>query len=904
LPLFTPSNTAISYAQNQAKYQSQYGDLTNLEGFSDIESQANLDLDQYAIPSDIQERSERTALKLNELKKRTPPASKEERYEAIKKELPSIPPAVVESIYDLSPDAIIIFKNNLTKYAAIEDKARQNRFVAKAEESVDAQFSGKSEDEKKALVESAKKAAEQAAEDVRTGEQTEEQASNKLDGYFSKELAKAASFIHQNFLIRYVKELSKYSKDIANATVGSKTLVSEGTDTSKNPVGTILGQGDGYKILTMPTEKLSLLVPKMKLFKVTYGGNSSARVEIERTEIPFPTTSMGYSTTGKIFHQNPDSKDTRSFFKNRDGFGIKSFEWVLSGQDEAAKFVDVGAKLSLYFQDFGQLVAERRNNKGKKYRYLDLILEARDRAAQDKKDKEEAGQLNLLDENNINYIAIEVGWANPQTSEFTSEELEAIEANKQTLLLSIVEHSINFDDSGAGHFTLDIEYHSSYEKMMKSRTVNAIAPDLEACKEIQKITKEIDELKAEQDKIGGKDLSSDIETKTSELTRVKQKAGEQSRTEIFKTLVNNNKIFKIEPTLADILVFQGVNLGVTNAILKQLEVKNQATLTEDISQKVLSIQEDPSEESEQIYFTYFGSIIEAAMENALTKEKIKALGGPDFLANTQLAAFTNIELSGTEVNMYDIPVDVRLLANFLDTEVIEPKKETVPLNVFIKNLMLRIMESKIEEYARQYNSSNREYKTTFITTKDKLIGRQNKTAVKSKLSEGVNFSYLVVYSSPLNGLDRQLPDPKNYYLSKKKDQEENRIYHFSFGGADSIVKTINFEKTDIEGLRTQRIAEGSSPYAVLYNVYNADISMFGNTMFYPGSLVYVNPSNSIGDGGRPWIKGSVFNIMGLGGYHIIRNVTNTISDGVFSTQLKATYVSSGNKVTNLKKEEK
>ena len=80
--------------------------------------------------------------------------------------------------------------------------------------------------------------------------------------------------------------------------------------------------------------------------------------------------------------------------------------------------------------------------------------------------------------------------------------------------------------------------------------------------------------------------------------------------------------------------------------------------------------------------------------------------------------------------------------------------------------------------------------------------------------------------------------------------------------------------------------------------------MFGNTMFYPGSLVYVNPSNSIGDGGRPWIRGSVFNIMGLGGYHIIRNVTNTISDGVFSTQLKATYVSSGNKVTNVKKEEK
>ena len=69
--------------------------------------------------------------------------------------------------------------------------------------------------------------------------------------------------------------------------------------------------------------------------------------------------------------------------------------------------------------------------------------------------------------------------------------------------------------------------------------------------------------------------------------------------------------------------------------------------------------------------------------------------------------------------------------------------------------------------------------------------------------------------------------------------------------------------------------------------------MFGNTLFYPGRLIYVNPAHSLGGSGRPWIEGSVYQVMGLGGYHQIRTVRSQISDGVFSTQLEADFVASG-----------
>ena len=140
-----------------------------------------------------------------------------------------------------------------------------------------------------------------------------------------------------------------------------------------------------------------------------------------------------------------------------------------------------------------------------------------------------------------------------------------------------------------------------------------------------------------------------------------------------------------------------------------------------------------------------------------------------------------------------------------------------------------------------------------------------------------------------------LPDTNDYSKSKSIDSKQNGIYHFVFGSADSIIKNANFQKTEYEFERERRLSEGSNPYAILTNVFDVNIDMYGNTLFYPGSFVYLNPSHAIGDGGRPWKEGSIFNIMGLGGYHIVLGVTNQVTDGIFSTELKLKFVSTGEK---------
>tara|TARA_R100001480_G_scaffold130623_2_gene128062 strand:+ start:54 stop:695 length:642 start_codon:yes stop_codon:yes gene_type:complete len=201
------------------------------------------------------------------------------------------------------------------------------------------------------------------------------------------------------------------------------------------------------------------------------------------------------------------------------------------------------------------------------------------------------------------------------------------------------------------------------------------------------------------------------------------------------------------------------------------------------------------------------------------------------------------------------------------------------------------MENKIEKFSESYSPSKRVYQTTFVDNDANITGLHSN--LKGKLKKGAKYSYLAVYTVPKDGAEYAIKYPKDYGKSKEEDMKERGIYHFVFGSTNSVVSNVSFKKTDIEKLKEQRIFETQNPYAILANQFSVDIEMFGNTLFYPGRLVYINPAESLGGSGRPWQNGSVYQIMGLGGYHQIRKVSNVISDGVFKTSLEADFMSSG-----------
>ena len=110
-----------------------------------------------------------------------------------------------------------------------------------------------------------------------------------------------------------------------------------------------------------------------------------------------------------------------------------------------------------------------------------------------------------------------------------------------------------------------------------------------------------------------------------------------------------------------------------------------------------------------------------------------------------------------------------------------------------------------------------------------------------------------------------------------------------------LLKNISFKRAQFPKVRETRVVEQDSfnPLSHLADVYNINVTMFGNTIFWPGQLVYINP---IGFGtklGKPSNRMSPSRAIGIGGYHLVTQVSSFIENGKFETTVEALWETSG-----------
>tara|TARA_R100001443_G_scaffold45943_3_gene58934 strand:+ start:1270 stop:6429 length:5160 start_codon:yes stop_codon:yes gene_type:complete len=127
--------------------------------------------------------------------------------------------------------------------------------------------------------------------------------------------------------------------------------------------------------------------------------------------------------------------------------------------------------------------------------------------------------------------------------------------------------------------------------------------------------------------------------------------------------------------------------------------------------------------------------------------------------------------------------------------------------------------------------------------------------------------------------------------------EENGTYHFHIGLNRGLMKNIKFSKSEMAYLREARYYnQGTYGLLQLGAVHNVDIELFGNTIFYPGMEIFIDPRNFGGSHWDPTVGGrnrSVANQLGIGGYHTITKVESTISPQGYNTKLTALFQYSG-----------
>jgi len=126
----------------------------------------------------------------------------------------------------------------------------------------------------------------------------------------------------------------------------------------------------------------------------------------------------------------------------------------------------------------------------------------------------------------------------------------------------------------------------------------------------------------------------------------------------------------------------------------------------------------------------------------------------------------------------------------------------------------------------------------------------------------------------------------------KGDYDKNiksSISNFIVGLDRGVVKSVSFERVDQAYLRESRTATSKNfGTGQLRELYHVNLKLYGNNLLKPGQIIYVEPNSLIF--GRPSDKKSAARILGLGGYHLVVDVSNEISQDGWETSVKALHM--------------
>jgi len=160
------------------------------------------------------------------------------------------------------------------------------------------------------------------------------------------------------------------------------------------------------------------------------------------------------------------------------------------------------------------------------------------------------------------------------------------------------------------------------------------------------------------------------------------------------------------------------------------------------------------------------------------------------------------------------------------------------------------------------------------------------------------FSDTVLLQNPLSKTNNNIATVKiigvnggaSHFDGKYQTNINEGIVNFVVGLDRGLIKSVSFERVDQPYLRESRTATDKSfGIGQLRELYNVNLTLYGNNLVKPGQMIYVEPNRFIF--GRPTEKNSVSRLLGLGGYHLVVDVSNTIGKEGWETSVKALHMS-------------
>jgi len=333
------------------------------------------------------------------------------------------------------------------------------------------------------------------------------------------------------------------------------------------------------------------------------------------------------------------------------------------------------------------------------------------------------------------------------------------------------------------------------------------------------------------------------------------------------------------------------------------------------------------------YF-FFGDLVDIVATKALGSEKYttdeESCGGswhPNRVDNLGIILGTmQLEPYGTQkqeepINLADIPIALPYFKDWWHRHINKADATTYPLIRFIRDC---IKDFVVDAVGGEVLHGRRPQK---FLPKDASISiaamQGGASPLEIRISQQIPQGYentirasrlngtTVGAQSPLSPVNPSYLTPSDMYhykvfylvnetadstlMGDKTSDSLKGIQHVVMGRDKGILKDAQFKRTTIKGLREQRVVDAGAldPLKHLADVYNITVRMIGNAIFYPGQLLFLNP---IGFGtklGLPQNPTSMSRAMGLGGYHLVTQVSSFIENGKFETTVEALWETSG-----------
>jgi hypothetical protein len=398
----------------------------------------------------------------------------------------------------------------------------------------------------------------------------------------------------------------------------------------------------------------------------------------------------------------------------------------------------------------------------------------------------------------------------------------------------------------------------------------------------------------------------------------------------------------VKPTYRDYLFSNQKNLTIENvsdtglqkklSLIKEKFKNNPTKLKENLRElKELANKDVDKKEITIVDFCYLGDIydafIDAVLANPKNADKITEI---ESFLNLSKVVFGNITLRAykrdgssfnTTICLSDLPVSYNFFNAWFIKNVVDKSNLRLPLwSLFVSFIGTLIPASAGMTCFKNQDDSFKNFGRTKVKVTNGTVLSDKEVLTGFDLADGYKEIAKAIPSSKKlkkfdfedirrtqaynannsNLISTGKKQIVNYFVISTVNQlldrrtkdfvrdTKNGIFHFFLGRDNGIVQTINFSKTDQKFLEESLLTttKNSANLDVFRRIYNAEIQTFGNSSFIPGQMIYIDAD----------VISRTSNLatnLGLGGYYLITDVSNSFIPGSFNTTIKGIFTGFG-----------